>query len=120
MKRQQCKRVLEQHYKVSFRRSSINSLSIDFYNSSLMIGLQDNSVHHYIPKFHKSYSKFVKTQREDVQRKQMCKEAGIRLICIPYNTPRVPGRLSRILKNPNKCSCEDCLNIKRVNEDFSK
>ena len=34
MKRSQCKRVLEQHYKVPFKRS----LDLDFYNKDLMVG----------------------------------------------------------------------------------
>ena len=116
MKRSQCKRVLEQHYKVPFR----SSLTIDFYNKDLMIGLQYNSIHHYkySPKSHKTYKKFVETRREDVQRKYMCKEMEVKLICIPYNTACVPGTLRRILKIPNDCCCCDCLNIKRLtNED---
>ena len=117
MKRNQCKQVLESIYKVPFRRSSINVLSIDFYNSSLMIGLQYNSVHHYkySPKFHKkSYTKFKKIQLEDILRKQMCKEAGIKLISIPYNTSCVPGRLNRILKNLDECLCGDCSYTRRL------
>ena len=116
MKRRECKRVLEQHYKVPFRRSAINNLSIDFYNSSLMVGLQYNSIHHYkySPKFHKTYKSFKDIQTKDAFRKQMCIEAGIRLICIPCNSACVSGQLSRILKFPNNCRCYDCLNIARL------
>ena len=117
MKRRQCKQVLERTFKVPFRRSSINNLSIDFYNSSLMIGLQYNSKHHYeySPKFHKkSYTKFRDIQREDLLRKQMCKEAGIKLISIPYNTPCIPGRIGRILGSPLLCLCGDCTYTRMV------
>ena len=78
MKRSQCKRVLEQHYKVPFKRS----LDLDFYNKDLMVGLQYNSIHHYkySSNFHKTYRKFVETKEKDIRRKQMCKEMGIELI----------------------------------------
>ena len=116
MNRDQCRQILEQHYKAPFNRSTVNKFSIDFYNKDLMIGLQYNSVHHYkySPKFHKIYRKFKETQRKDTQRKEMCKEAGITLISIPYNTPCIPGTLRKILKISNDCCCYDCLNIRRL------
>ena len=118
MKRTQCRRVLEQHYKAPFRKTSINKFSIDFYNKDLKVGLMFNSIHHYkySPKFHKVYRKFKETQREDIQRKEMCKEAGIRLISVPYNSSCVVGMLSRRLKIPNDCPCCDCLIIARLNK----
>ena len=54
------------------------------------------------------------TQKKDIQRKHMCKEMGIRLICIPYNSSCVVGMLRRRLKTPNDCPCYDCLNMARL------
>ena len=95
-----CKIVLEKHYEATFKRSTVNNFTIDFYNKDLMVGLQYNSIHHYkySSKFHKVYRKFKETQKKDAQRKQMCKEMGIRLICIPYNTACVVGTLRRRLR----------------------
>ena len=117
MKRNLCKRVLEQHYKVPFKRS-LGSFAIDFYNKDLMVGLQYNSIHHYkySSKFHKTYRKFVETKEKDIQRSQMCKEMGIRLICIPYNSSCVVGMIRRILKTPNDRPCCDCSNMARLNK----
>ena len=112
-----CRIVLERHYKETFKRSAVNNFTIDFYNKDQMVGLQYNSVHHYkySSKFHKTYRKFKETQKKDIQRKQMCKEMGIRLICIPYNSSCVVGMLRRRLKIPNDCPCYDCLNMTRLN-----
>ena len=111
MKRQHCKQVLERHFKAPFRKGSINGFNIDFYNSSLMIGLQYNSVYHYkfSLAFHKTYTKFKETQKKDILRKQMCKEAGIRLISIPYNVGCVSGTLGRMLGKADDCRCSECL-----------
>ena len=46
MNRKLCKWALEDHFKVPFKKSSINGLSIDFYNRELMIGVVYYSVHH--------------------------------------------------------------------------
>ena len=117
MKRNLCRIVLEKHYEATFKRSTVNNSTIDFYNKDLMVGLQYNSIHHYkySSKFHKTYRKFKETQKRDIQREQMCKEMGIRLICIPYNSSCVVGMLRRRLKTPNDCRCCDCLNIARLN-----
>ena len=116
MNRNLCRIVLERHYGAAFKRSTVNNFTIDFYN--LMVGLQYNSIHHYkySSKFHKTYRKFVETKEKDIQRSQMCKEMGIRLICIPYNSSCVVGMIRRILKTPNDRPCCDCSNMARLNK----
>ena len=112
MGKKECKQVLEDIYKVPFRKSSINNFSIDFYNSSLTIGIQYNGRHHYeyVPRLHKkSYKNFREMQRRDILRKQMCKEAGIKLISIPYNTSCISKYIRlRLGKELSFCGCESC------------
>ena len=110
-----CQWTLEDHFKVPFKKSSINGLSIDFYNRELMIGVVYYSVHHlkYSSKVHKIHRKFRETQERDQRRKEAAKKAGITLITIPYNTMCVAGSIRRKLKIPNDCRCFRCFGCYR-------
>ena len=132
MNRNLCKKVLEEHFKVPFRRTMVNGYVIDFYNKDLMIGLMYNSIHHYnySPKFHKIHSKFIASQNRDILRREACLMMGIKLITIPYDVVCVVGTIKRRLMISNDCRCRDCLYmthllydpiwIKQTNENYSK
>ena len=110
MNRNLCKKVLEEHFKVSFRRTMVNGYVIDFYNKDLMIGLMYNSIHHYkySPKFHKTYSKFVASRNRDKLLRKACRMMDITLITIPYDIMCVLGTIRRKLGIPNDCRCLSC------------
>ena len=118
MNRNLCKIVLEQHYKVPFKKTMVNGFSIDFYNKELMVGLMLYSVHHYkySSKFHKVYRKFVETKNRDILRRKTCDMMGIKLIVIPYNVECVIGMLRRRLKVTNDCRCTECMFMRRLSE----
>ena len=109
--RKLCKKVLEEHFKVPFKRTTINEHVIDFYNKDLKIGLVYNSIHHYeySPKFHKTYCKFIELQRRDKLKRKACREKNIELITISYDEMCVVGWIRERLKIPNDCSCLSCL-----------
>ena len=110
MNRNLCKKVLEEHFKVSFRRTTIGGYEIDFYNRRLMIGLMYNSIHHYkySPKVHKVYSKFEALHYRDRQLRKACRMMDITLITIPYDIMCVLGTIRRKLGIPNDCRCLSC------------
>ena len=110
-KRNLCKKVLEEHFKVPFKRTMVNGYVIDLYNKDLMIGLMYNSIHHYkySSKVHKEYSKFLTLQCRDKLRKKACNLMGIELHIIPYDIECVVGMMRRRLVIPNDCCCRECL-----------
>ena len=109
--RRLCKKVLEEHFKIPFKRTTINGSVIDFFNKDLKIGLVYNSIHHYIysQKFHKTYCKFIADKGRDEIRWETCRDAGIKLVTIPNSIECFPGRIRRSLAIPNDCRCLSCL-----------
>ena len=110
-RRSLCKGVLEEHFKVPFKRTMVNGYVIDFYNKDLMIGLMYNSIRHYkySPKFHKEYRKFATLQCRDKLRERACRTMGIVLYTITYDVECVVGMMKRKLDIPNDCCCRECL-----------
>ena len=111
-----CGKVLEAHFKVPFKRTTINGHVIDFYNKDLMIGLVYNSIHRYkfSSKFHKTRCHFLVYKNEYELRREACREAGIKLITATYNTSCFPGLIRRSLAIPNSCKCPRCLAVQSI------
>ena len=105
-----CQRVLESVFKVPLKKTTINGHTLDFYNKDLKIGLAYNSIHRYkfSSKFHKTWRHFLFYKNEPELRTEACREAGIKLIVIPFNTGCILRVVSRVLEIPNTCKCERC------------
>ena len=105
-----CQWTLEDHFKVPFKKSTINGLCIDFYNKELMVGVVYYSIHHfkYSSKVHKIYRTFRETKEKDQERREAAKKAGITLVTIPYNIPCIRGLIRKRLDIPNDCKCYIC------------
>ena len=119
-----CGKFLETFFKVPFKKTTIDGYVIDFYNENLRIGLVYDSIHRYkfSYKFHKTRCHFLFYKNECELRNKACREAGIRLVTMPYNTKCFPGRIRRCLAIPNSCKCARCLAIQPlyINESCSK
>lgn len=65
-----------------------HNLEIDCYNDELRLGVEVQGVQHYkyVPFFHKNYEAFMNQKYRDQMKRYLCKENGIRLIEVPYNT----------------------------------
>ena len=111
MCRKLCKEVLEEHFKVPFKRTMIDGFIIDYYNKDLKIGIVYNSIHCYLysPKFHKTYRKFTADMNRSKARWETCRLAGIKLATIPYHVKCITGRVRNSFEIPNDCQCHDCL-----------
>ena len=94
----ECRRVLENYFKVPFpnQRPSylINpmtnrALEIDCYNERLRLGCEYHGRQHfeYTPFMHKSREAFQNQKYRDKIKYERCKELGIRLIIVPYTIP---------------------------------
>ena len=114
MTRKLCKKVLEEYFKVPFKRTTINGFIIDFYNKDLKIGLVYNSVHHYLYslKVHKTYCKFISDRGRAEVRWGTCCEAGIKLITIPHYVECIAGEMMKELEIVNECECSSCFSYK--------
>jgi len=93
----ECRRVLEQIFKVPFGKARPNFLSnpvtggnfnleLDCYNPELNLAVEYNGQQHYkfIPFFHKNKEAFQNQKYRDELKRRMCKENMITLIEIPY------------------------------------
>ena len=110
-----CKRYVQKLFKRSFTKirpdflkdpTTKRNLEIDLYNDSLRIGIEYNGIQHYecTKRFHKTYSDFRKQQERDVLKKRLCKENGILLIVVPYNTSCIPEYIGIRLR-ASLCLC---------------
>ena len=106
-----CKKFLEDHFKVPFKKTMTNGYVIDLYNKDLMVGVMCNSIHHYkySPRFHKTYSKFMTLKCKDKLRERDCSIMGIELYTLSYDIECVTGMMRRRLSIPNDCCCRECL-----------
>ena len=117
-----CKRYVQRLFKRSFTKirpdflkdpTSKRNLEIDLYNDSLKIAIEYNGRQHYefTRRFHKTYRDFRRQHERDILKKRLCKENGVRLIVVPYNTSCIPGYIGRRLRKDNEvplCLCGDC------------
>ena len=115
-----CKRVIQRLFKRSFTKirpdflkdpTTKRNLEIDLYNDSLKLDIEYNGIQHYeyTKRFHKTYSDFRRQQERDVLKKRLCKENGILLIVVPYNTSCIPAYIGRRLKMEIPfCPCGSC------------
>ena len=119
-----CRRVLEDYFDVPFKSKTINGHTLDFYNEDLRIGLVYNSIHRYkfSSKFHKTRCHFLAYKNEPELRSEACRDVGIKLVNVSYNTKCFPGRIRRCLAIPNRCKCVRCLAVQPlyINESYSE
>ena len=90
-----CCQTLERHYKVPFRteRPSFlrnpatgRNLELDCYNSTMKVAVEYNGIQHYVfpNRFHKTESEFRDQVARDILKHNLCDEAGVFLITVPY------------------------------------
>lgn len=62
------------------------NLELDCYNEDLKLAIEYNGEQHYkfIPYFHSSKDAFYNVKYRDQIKKQLCEEAGVKLIIVPY------------------------------------
>lgn len=62
------------------------NLELDCYNENLGLAVEYNGKQHYeyVPYFHKNKEAFLNTKQRDFIKQKLCKEAGIKLIVVPY------------------------------------
>ena len=62
------------------------SLEIDCFNETLMLGCEYNGKQHYefVPRFHRTRDSFRNQQYRDDMKYRACEENGIKLIIVPY------------------------------------
>lgn len=70
--------------------NSGKNLELDMYNRDLNLAFEYDGIQHYKFNkfFHKSEEDFKKQQERDVYKKEVCKQNGISLICIPYTVKK--------------------------------
>lgn len=89
------RRCLQNIYNLPFKNTRLDSiknpdtgrsLEIDCYNPELKLGVEYHGINHYkfIPYFHQTREKFVKSQLRDAWKLQICNRLGITLIVVPY------------------------------------
>jgi len=91
----ECRRVLENYFKRSFKKARPNimnnevtnfNLEIDCFCPELMIGCEYNGRQHYeyIPFFHRNKDAYQNQKYRDYMKRNLCNKHGIRLIEVPY------------------------------------
>lgn len=93
----ECRRVLEHFFKRPFNKSrpdflrnevtgNINNLELDCFNQELKLAVEYNGIQHYkfTPYFHKSHEHFLTQKYRDYMKRNLCRDAGITLIEVPY------------------------------------
>lgn len=65
------------------------NLELDIYNEDLKIAIEYNGRQHYefVPFFHKNHEHFMNQKYRDEIKKMICKQQGIHLIEVSYETP---------------------------------
>ena len=90
-----CRSYLEQRFqryfpnvrpKWMFNSDTGRNLELDMYNSELQLACEYNGKQHYeyTSYWHGSYDNFVKQQRRDQMKQDICRKLGIKLITVPY------------------------------------
>lgn len=79
-----------------------NRLYIDIYLPSINMGIEFDGIQHfkYNPFFHETKLDFLKQQRRDKDKDELCKEKGIDLIRIKYNDTINYSNIIDILTRP--------------------
>jgi hypothetical protein len=74
------------------------NLELDIFNEELKVGIEFNGEQHYkyIPFFHKNYEAFLNQKYRDEIKKMLCKQNGIHLIEISFET--APSDIETIIK----------------------
>ena len=74
------------------------NLELDIYNEGLKLAIEYNGRQHYdyVPFFHKNYEHFQTQKYRDEIKKMLCKQNGIHLIEIKYNS--TPTEIATIIK----------------------
>lgn len=74
------------------------NLELDIYNEELKVAIEYNGQQHYkyVPFFHKNYEHFLNQKYRDEIKKMLCKQQGIHLIEISYETS--PTDIESIIK----------------------
>jgi len=92
----ECRRVLEMIFnkpfnkaRPNFLRNEVtgnNNLELDCFNPQLKLAVEYNGVQHYkfTPYFHKSQEHFLTQKYRDYMKRNLCRDAGITLIEVPY------------------------------------
>jgi|694.fasta_scaffold16319_6 hypothetical protein len=93
----ECRRVLENIFKRSFNKARPDflrnevtgnnfNLELDCFNQELKLAVEYNGIQHYkfTPYFHKSNEHFLNQKYRDYMKRNLCKDAGITLIEVPY------------------------------------
>jgi len=110
-----CRKYLERRFGKSFKnvrpeflRNQVTSvgnrqinLELDCYNPELRLAIEYNGAQHYkfIPYFHKNREAFLNQKYRDEMKKYKCKDMGIVLIEVPYNTKNIEGHIeSELIK----------------------
>jgi hypothetical protein len=89
-----CREIFEQIFQKPFpsirpkflERSNKRRLELDGYNEELKIAFEYNGIQHYKMSalFHRSIRDFEQQIQRDIDKREMCKKAGVLLISIPY------------------------------------
>jgi hypothetical protein len=87
-------------------------LQIDWYCPSLKLGVEfDGAQHHeYIKYYHKTKQQFYYLQECDQLKDRICKERGITLLKIPYNTTITVFSMEEAIKSANPELHKELLN----------
>ena len=110
-----CRKYLERRFGKSFKnvrpeflRNQVTSagnrqinLELDCYNPELRLAVEYNGAQHYkfIPYFHKNREAFLNQKYRDEMKKYKCRDMGILLIEVPYNTKNIEGHIeSELIK----------------------
>lgn len=80
-----------------------NLLELDMYNEELKLAVEYNGIQHYefISYFYKTKESFLKRQKDDEIKIDLCKKNNINLIVVPYYTNSIKNYLINALKEFN-------------------
>jgi hypothetical protein len=93
-----CREFFELHYGRPFKRArpdflknplTNRNLELDGYNSEMALAFEYNGVQHYVypNRFHSNEEEFTQQLRRDNYKREVCNQAGVYLINIPYTVP---------------------------------
>lgn len=95
-----CREFLEKRFRKPFPKMRPNflrnpvtggsfNLELDCFNTDLQLAVEYNGVQHYkfCPYFHKNKEAFLNQKYRDEMKRVKCRDAGIKLIEVPYHIP---------------------------------
>ena len=103
-----------------------NAMHLDGYNKELKLAFEYQGSQHFVytPYFHKTMERFIRAQKHDIMKEELCKKQGINLIKVPYTVKfedmeiyirkQVKDLGIKTTMNPNKIDYE---NFKFNNEN---